>query len=153
MSTLSSSTSRPFNRSRKYIVTTAYRQAAVQATCLEQAAKRPQVHLRMGTHTTQNRLHLPHRTVDDGTDMVTGFFATHEVKIKQISNLVRDDADLHVWLCVQHGFVRERLIPDFIQCIARVRDQLTEENLQSICTREGWSGILGFVHNRSPDMG
>lgn len=48
-----------------------------------------------------------------------------------LSHLVRDDANLHVGLGIQHALFGQGLIPDFVQCIARVRYQLAQEDLQT----------------------
>lgn len=47
-----------------------------------------------------------------------------------LAHLVGDDPDLHVGLRIQNSLVREGLVSDLVQRIARVRDELAKEDLQ-----------------------
>lgn len=54
---------------------------------------------------------------------------------KTTPHLVGDNTDLHVGLRIQNSLVREGLVSDLVEGIARVRDELAQENLM-IAKRE-----------------
>ena len=58
------------------------------------------------------------------------FLQTREkININSNSHLVGDDPDLHVGLRIQNSLVREGLVSDLVQRIARVGDELPKEDL------------------------
>lgn len=72
--------------------------------------------------------------------------------ISKHNHLVGDEPDLHVGLRIQNSLVREGLVSDFVQRIARVRDKLAKEDLHVIdgkIKRTGtWCRIRIFFPSR-----